>query len=83
MTQSFEQFASLVDRHASSRDISEQEFILWKQYHYTFDALRGISYGQSFCNHFAITDNLLYYGSVFTTVEKCDAYIKKIYLAKS
>jgi hypothetical protein len=41
--------------------------------------LHGIRYGQSFCNHFGITDNHLYYAP--GDIVWCDRYIRKTYLA--
>ena len=39
--------------------ITEKEYLLW-QPAYTFEGLHGVRYGQSFCNHFDITDNILF-----------------------
>ena len=60
------------------RDITKTEYEDWKQ-QFTVDALRGQRYGQSFCNRFGITDNLLYFT---TEIEWCDDYIRKQYLAR-
>lgn len=40
--------------------ISQAEFQEWHD-GYVFDALVGLRYGQSFCNRFNITDNILFY----------------------
>jgi hypothetical protein len=56
--------------------ITEKEYSLWHAA-YTFEGLKGIRYGQSFCNHFNITDNILFYTSDHT---RCDTYIRKTYL---
>ena len=61
--------------------ISPEDFELWKR-DYTWDALHGIRYGQSFCNHFGIIDNILYY-TKFDTIEDCNNYINKTYVARS
>jgi hypothetical protein len=75
----FEQFVAFADRTGQVRKpITQTEFESWKQ-QYTFDALQGTRYGESFCNHFGITDNILYH-SCFVTVEECDQYIRKSYV---
>jgi len=56
--------------------ISLTEYEEWKR-EFTFDSLMGLRYGQSFCNRFNITDNLLYYTM---TPQQSDAYIKKHYI---
>lgn len=60
--------------------ITSEDFKLWKQ-DYTWDALHGIRYGQSFCNHFGLIDNILYYTRFATTLE-CDQYIENTYIKK-
>ena len=61
--------------------ISLEDFELWKK-DYTWDALHGIRYGQSFCNRFGVIDNILYY-TRFPTTQECDEYIEKNYIARS
>lgn len=56
--------------------ITKQEFLDWKK-SYTFDGLKGIDYGVSFCLHFEIIDYLLVFSH---DAEWCDNYIKKVYL---
>jgi hypothetical protein len=58
--------------------VTKAQYENWKQ-QFTVDALRGQRYGQSFCNCFGITDNLLYFT---TKIEWCDDYIRKQYLAR-
>jgi hypothetical protein len=57
--------------------ISQDDFELWQK-DVVWDALHGIRYGQSFCNRFGITDNLLYYTT--WPCEQIDEYIKKNYV---
>ena len=57
--------------------ISQEQFELWQK-DFMWEALHGIRYGQSFCNHFGITDNLLYYTM---TPEESEKYIKHRYIA--
>ena len=56
--------------------ITLEQYELWKKYA-LFDGLRGIRFGQSFCNSFDITDNILFF-----TMNHVDAdeYIRKIYI---
>lgn len=44
---------------------------------FIFDAMRGQRYGQSFCNHFGITDNILFYER---DRDRARAYIAQHYL---
>jgi hypothetical protein len=77
----FEQMAEFADQKLKAPEpISQEDFELW-QYDYTWDALHGIRYGQSFCNRFGITDNLLYY----TTWDyiQIEEYIKRTYVDRS
>jgi hypothetical protein len=60
--------------------ITEDDFELWQK-DYTWDALHGIRYGQSFCNRFGISDNLLYYNTWPT--EQIDEYIKRTYIERT
>jgi len=80
----FEQFVAFSDTMTGNirMPITEAEFESWKQ-QFSFDALQGLRYGQSFCDRFGITDNLLYHASVFRTIEACDNYIRKHYIARS
>ena len=64
---------------SSYKLITPTEFADWKR-QYTFDGLKGIRYGQSFCNHFSITDNILYYS---LTPEQADIYIEELYIERS
>ena len=60
--------------------ITKEDFEVWQK-DYTWDGLHGIRYGQSFCNRFGITDNLLYYTT--WPAEQIDEYIKKVYIARA
>jgi hypothetical protein len=62
--------------------ISVEDYEIWKR-DFTWEALHGIRYGQSFCNRFGITDNHLYYNDYNSGgVEWADEYIRKTYLSK-
>jgi len=43
-----------------------------------FDNLKGLRFGQSFCNHFDIEDALLYYSAL--KPHQVEEYIRKNYL---
>ena len=78
-------FQQMIDENNNTQlaigPITPEDFELWKR-DYTWDALHGIRYGQSFCNHFGIIDNILYY-TKFDTIEDCNNYINKTYVARS
>ena len=74
-------FASHVRELMRSTDttykkVFKAEYDLWKKT-FTWDALCGIRYGQSFCNYFNISDSILYY---ITNPTQADKYIKGQYL---
>ena len=58
------------------KQITKKEYLLWRAA-YTFEGLKGIRYGQSFCNHFDITDNILFYT---LDPDRCNTYIRKTYI---
>ena len=62
------------------KQISLKQYVEWKN-QYTFDGLRGLRYGQSFCNHFDVQDNLLHYTTF--DVDQCNDYIMKQYIRKT
>jgi hypothetical protein len=71
-------FASMVQQFADCKPtrqgrVSYQEYTAWKR-SYIFDRLRGLRLGQSFCNHFNITDNRIYYDS---NAVRCEQLIVK------
>ena len=71
--------ATTQTRVTFNNHIPQEEFEQWQQ-DFTFEALQGQRYGQSFCNRFGITDNLLYYTQWPT--EQQDDYIRRYYIAK-
>jgi hypothetical protein len=77
----FEQFVAFADKNDTTREpISQEDFELWQK-DVIWDALYGLRYGQSFCNRFNISDNLLYYNT--WPPEQMDDYIKKNYIERS
>ena len=77
--QVFEQIVVLSDQAERIIDpITADDYEQWR-HDYIWEALHGIRYGQSFCNHFGVTDNHLYYAP--GDIAWCDKYIRKTYLA--
>ena len=62
-----------------AKRITVAEFEEWQK-HTSFDIMRGLRYGQSFCNYFGIIDNILYYEFSWLNAED---YIKRTYIEKS
>lgn len=61
---------------SSFHSVSYYDYTQWRQ-GYLFDALMSQRYGQSFCNKFNITDNILFYER---DAEWADDYIRNYYL---
>jgi len=75
----FEQLVAFADQSSPVKEtITVADYDQWKR-DYIWEALHGIRYGQSFCNHFGIRDNHLYYAP--GDIAWCDKYIRKTYLA--
>ena len=80
-------FKQLVDFHDQAltqagkthKTINQDDYEQWRR-DFIWEALHGIRYGQSFCNHFGITDNHLYYNT--GNIEWANDYIRKQYIAK-
>lgn len=58
--------------------VNEANYQEWQKI-YTWEALVGQRYGQSFCNHFGISDNRLFYDRDWT---RCDSIIRSEWLAR-
>ena len=77
----FKQIVDFADQTGDSKSfISPEDYELWQK-DVIWDALHGQRYGQSFCNRFGISDNLLYYTT--WPCEQIDEYIKRTYVARS
>ena len=59
-----------------NQPVARADYKQWQQ-EFVFDALQGLRYGQSFCNRFDITDNILFYER---DPEWADLYIRDCYL---
>ena len=53
--------------------VPREDYLQWKR-EYVFDALRGIEYGRSFCDHFNVVDFRIFYSKHRDT---CDHYIQE------
>jgi len=73
-------FADRKDQTQEPEPVTPATFEQWKQ-DFTFEALQGQRYGQSFCNTFGITDNLLYYTQ--WPADQVNDYIVRYYLERS
>ena len=81
MTKVFEQIVAFADNTGQPRNlITLEEFELWQK-DVIWDCLHGLRYGQSFCNRFSISDNLLYYNT--WSNDQTDDYIKRNYIARA
>lgn len=57
------------------KKITLDQYHAWK-HEFIFDQLRDQRYGQSFCNYFDVTDNILHY----STMDQAHRYIIKTYI---
>ena len=81
MERVFEQIVAFADSKGRvQRPVTQEDYELWRE-DFTWEALHGQRYGQSFCNRFGITDNHLYYNT--GGIEWADDYIRKNYIARS
>jgi hypothetical protein len=81
MTNPFEQMVAFADKDRRPENpISPEDFELWQK-DVIWDCLHGIRYGQSFCNRFGISNNLIYYST--WPPGQMDDYIRKHYVDPS
>jgi len=66
------------DHTATSNTISMDSYLDWQK-EYTFDALRDLRYGQSFCNQFNVQDNRIFYERDWV---RCDVIIRSEWLER-
>jgi len=65
-------------RAERQNSVTEAAYEDWKR-EFTFEGIRGARYGQSFCNHFGITDYVLFYKIDWASA---DQHIRTVYLEK-
>ena len=81
MERVFEQIVAFADQDSRrTAPITLAEYEQWRE-SYTFLALQGQRYGQSFCNEFGIIDYHLYYNT--GGIKWADDYIRKTYVDRS
>ena len=66
------------DHTAKSNTISMDNYLDWQKED-TFDALRDLRYGQSFCNRFNVQDNRIFYERDWV---RCDVIIRSEWLER-
>lgn len=62
--------------NTAKEELTKESFQQWDR-EFVFDALKQQRYGQSFCNHFGITDHILFYTK---DIDRCRDIIHKRYL---
>ena len=78
-------FKNLVDQlettKTRARDlrITHTDFEHWQKL-YTWDAIRGIAYGESFCKYFEIYDAVLMLFNQSRSIDEFESYIQEIYV---
>lgn len=58
------------------KKITQEQFDQWQKIA-SWDIMQGLRYGQSFCKHFGVTDNILYYEFSWLNAEE---YIRRSYI---
>jgi len=71
--------AESIDNQILKNTIDLDNYNKWRK-QFTWDAMSGLRYGQSFCNYFSITDHRIFYE---TNWETCDTVIRREWLATS
>lgn len=67
---------NLTNVRIAAQPVTLAQYTSWQQ-QFSFDGLRDLRYGQSFCNHFDISDAALYY---CRSAEDADRYIFSQYI---
>jgi hypothetical protein len=81
MDKVFEQIVAFAGQDGEPRNlITQEDFEVWQK-DVIWDCLHGLRYGQSFCNRFGISDNLVYYST--WPAEQMDDYIRKHYIERT
>lgn len=77
-----DRFSTMVEQHLDSLAPRSNVVVPQRQYEqwaagFVFEAVRNQRYGQSFCNKFNISDNILFHER---DLNRADAYIRKHYV---
>lgn len=67
---------NMITQHTPGVKVTQEQYRQWAA-GFVFEGLRNQRYGQSFCRHFGITDNILFYAG---TVSEADQYIRENYI---
>ena len=70
-------FDQLLNNHVDSTPVTMDNYKEWRKA-YTFDALKGFRFGQSFCKHFNIRDFRIQYETDWL---RCDRIIRSEWVA--
>jgi hypothetical protein len=71
----FSQQSKLLEQ-PTPRTVTSSEYQTWRE-HFTWHALQGKRIGQSFCEHFDVTDFRIYYD---LNVDRCLSMIERDYV---
>jgi hypothetical protein len=74
-----ELLAESIDNKILKNSIKLDNYDQWRK-QFTWDAMSGLRYGQSFCNYFKITDHRIFYETNWSV---CDTVIQREWLARS
>ena len=61
----------------SIKKITQEQYAEWEK-NYSFEGLKGWTFGQSFCSHFGIIDHILVFNSL--DLDRMVQYIKDTYI---
>jgi len=77
----FKNMADQLLARFSARDlrITQTQFEHWQKL-YTWDAIKGIAYGESFCKYFEIYDAVLMLFNQSRSIDEFESYIQEIYV---
>ncbi len=77
----FKNMADQLLARFNARDlrISQAQFEHWQKL-YTWDAIKGITYGESFCKYFEIYDAVLMLFNQSRSIDEFESYIQEIYV---
>jgi hypothetical protein len=80
----FKNMADQLLARFNARDlrITRTQFEHWQKL-YTWDAIKGISYGESFCKYFEIYDAVLMLFNQHRSTDEFENYIQEAYVDRS
>lgn len=80
----FKNIADQLSARFNARDlkISRSDFEHWQKL-YTWDAIKGMAYGESFCKYFEIYDAALMLFNQHRSTDEFESYIREAYVDRS